>query len=519
MCLLNACYVCHAYSLKTLHKMVLNGLLGSPAIAYSEEREELGYWQSIFASLTWSKITNESVSFVAQYYKVMLALIFIQLIRMLIKQCMKGRPTNHIKVPFLENATPETSETVRICSSDNRFGNSNGNIESIATLMRVRDKPTKFVDGMNITTWLKQLEDYLAPMDKAEWTKIGTTYIESSTFAKLIDTNFTDFNQFKKKMKNTFTYLPHEETNIATFCECKQGNNESIDQFSTRFMKLAEKTFVNIDLKVMTTQLCRQFVSALHNPRVRSKCDFKLRKATLATEKNATAPLTLTELLDYAQITEQNMTMEETITDPYAYSEQPFQVNVMQQQLSSNAAISHAMSRLNLSSTQPHESRIHYHTKYAPTYQNNPNYQNGRYTHQPQTEPRHFPQNSGYHYNANDEERRYQRQRCNSRWQSNGSNAPPRIRYYSENKHQGQQPQNNSQQGFLMDINKAQNQAMHTFGPTTPSTDYVITSTPYTSVPSPHQNFSPVLEQVKENENEPSTVLHGRPAPGINVAH
>ena len=64
--------------------------------------------------------------------------------------------------------------------------------------MRVRDKPTKFIDGMNITTWLKQLEDYLAPMDKVEWTKIGTTYIESSTFAKLTDTNFTDFNQFKK---------------------------------------------------------------------------------------------------------------------------------------------------------------------------------------------------------------------------------------------------------------------------------------------------------------------------------
>ena len=49
-------------------------------------------------------------------------------------------------------------------------------------LINARNKPDKFTEGMDVKTWLEQLEAYLGPIEKQLWLPIAIAYISEKSY-------------------------------------------------------------------------------------------------------------------------------------------------------------------------------------------------------------------------------------------------------------------------------------------------------------------------------------------------
>ena len=71
-------------------------------------------------------------------------------------------------------------------------------------LINLRNKPEKFVEGMDVETWIKELEVFLHPINKQLWLPIASTYISDRVFKRVNCERITQFVQFRECLVDAY---------------------------------------------------------------------------------------------------------------------------------------------------------------------------------------------------------------------------------------------------------------------------------------------------------------------------
>ena len=140
-------------------------------------------------------------------------LIICWLALKLLTMLRQGRPTNNDrlssdkkgdKAKATANTPVNATTNIHICNrarTNVPTESSEENAQSL--LINTRSKPDKFTEGMDVETWLEQLEAYLGPIEKQLWLPIAIAYISEKSYKKINYDKITEYEQLKARLIDT----------------------------------------------------------------------------------------------------------------------------------------------------------------------------------------------------------------------------------------------------------------------------------------------------------------------------
>lgn len=165
--------------------------------------------------------------------------------------------------------------------------------------------PDMFREGMDLNSWLIQLEIYLRCFDKSEWVEIAISYIESKVLRRVRNLNDiiqkkVSFDEFKSILVEAFTVKQKElEMNFEMLTQCRQSPRESIVSFGESVSRIVKKIFPNVsDSEDIDRVMQERFAAGLLNQRLRETVRSKMLKMRNIKKDES---FKLHDLIDYAE--------------------------------------------------------------------------------------------------------------------------------------------------------------------------------------------------------------------------
>ena len=265
----------------------------------------------------WFTIAVTSVQWLIEAFKVHIELgvflIIFWLALKLLTMLRQGRPTNNDrlssdkkgeKAKATANTPVNATTNIHICNrarTNLQEESSEENMQSL--IINLRNKPDKFAEGMDVETWIKQLEVFLQPIDKQSWLPIASTYISDRAFKRVNCERITEFEQFKERLVDAYAQPkdPIEQVKKVNIYNLKQGANETVGEFGRSLISIAQETFPKIALDSLDEVLKENFIKGILDPRLRQKLEWKRRKMRELKNKE----FTIHELIKHAKVAQQ----------------------------------------------------------------------------------------------------------------------------------------------------------------------------------------------------------------------
>ena len=249
------------------------------------------------------------------FVEISVAIVIVLIVVNVMKYAWKGRPTNAERIQSnvqtkAQAVTPVSAATnINFCNTTKFYKESAYESEMARTLLiSAMSKPEKLKQGMNIHTWLKQLDLYLKPFDEKTWVPIATTNISEECFSRIGDFDEIHGEKEYEKLKQRLITLFERNTKKNELCKVEQGDmtkivalkqtDESLEEYGAKLIDLTTKTFPHIDIKKFDEMLKQQFIKGIADPRLKQKLSWKVSKS----EKISQQPLTIKDLILYATL-------------------------------------------------------------------------------------------------------------------------------------------------------------------------------------------------------------------------
>ena len=272
--------------------------------------------------LMWFTIVVSSVRWLIEGFKAHIELgvciIIFWLAIKLLTMLRQGRPTNNDRLSSDSKSkaakatahTPVTTTTnIHICNRAKTNTPTIAPEESVQSFpINLCNKPDKFVEGMDVETWVKQLEAFLAPIEKNAWLPIANTYINEKAFKRINCDKIKLYERFREQLVDAYTTRKSlkEREKSANIYSLKQGSNETVSEFGRKLISIAEETFPIVTFESLDEVLKENFIKGILDPRLRLKLEWKRRK--MKEIKNQV--FTIHDLMTHAQVAQQTYESE-----------------------------------------------------------------------------------------------------------------------------------------------------------------------------------------------------------------
>ena len=271
--------------------------------------------------IMWFTLAVSSVRWLIEEFKLHIELgVFLIIFWLAIKLLTKlrrGRPTNDDrlssdikgKAAKATANTPVTATTnIHICNRAKKNTPSATEENMQMFPINLCNKPDKFIEGMDVETWVKQLEAFLGPVEKQAWLPIANTYISEKAFKRINCERIKAYEQFRDRLVDAYKtqkgLVEHEK--CANIYNLKQRSNETVSEYGRNLISIAEETFPMVSLESLDEVLKENFIKGILDPRLRLKLEWKRRK--MREIKNQL--FTIHDLITHAKVAQQTYDSE-----------------------------------------------------------------------------------------------------------------------------------------------------------------------------------------------------------------